>query len=117
MPAYLGAFVALGWCRRGRFTGVLRARPAVALVLAVNLVSHPVLWAVALQLHSGWALVLAEAGVAAVEGLLVFVVVRRVPVPDPARHRLLWALFTAVVVNAWSVLVGVLVLPVVIGAA
>lgn len=88
---------------------------AVALALAVNLVSHPVLWAVARQLHTGWVLVLAEVGVAVVEGLLVFVVVRRLPVPEPATQRLLWSLLAAVVVNACSVLVGVLVLPLLIG--
>lgn len=87
----------------------------VAVAVAVNLVSHPLLWAGARQLDTGWSLVLAEIGVAALEGLLIFAVVRRLPGPDRAAHRLGWALFAAVVVNAASVLVGVLVLPVVIG--
>jgi len=46
LPAYLGAFASLGWCRRGALTG----RSALGLALTANLISHPLLWALSLGL-------------------------------------------------------------------
>ena len=46
VPAYLGAFAALGWVRRD--SGPLTRRSAIALVVAVNLITHPLLWFFAL---------------------------------------------------------------------
>lgn len=58
VPAYLGAFAALGWVRRD--SGPLTRRSAIALVVAVNLITHPMLWSFALRGPDIGALLLAE---------------------------------------------------------
>ena len=108
LPAYLSAFASLGWCRR---SGALTWRSAVGLALAANLISHPLLWALALGLDETAHLVLAEIGVAVLEGLMIFAVVQRRRVGDTRAGRLGWSLLCAVGVNTLSLLVGLVVLP------
>jgi len=117
IPAYLGAFSALGWIRPGR--GPLSVRSALALAVAVNLVTHPPLWAFALRSGTASArTLLAELVVAIVEGLLIFAVVRRRgPYPETWSNRLSWSMMVAVGVNTLSLLVGLLVMPVLTGGA
>jgi len=108
LPAYLGAFASLGWCRP---RGALTWRSALGLALAVNLISHPLLWALSLGLDQTAPLVMAEIGVALLEGLLIFAVVQRRRVGEGKAGRLGWSLLCAVGVNTLSLLVGLLVLP------
>jgi hypothetical protein len=113
VPAYVGAFSALGWIRPGR--GPLGRGQAVALAFAVNLVTHPLLWAFALQAALTPRL-LAEIVVAVVEGSLIFAVVRRRgPYPETWGNRLSWSLMVAVGVNTLSLLVGLVVMPLITG--
>jgi hypothetical protein len=115
LPAYLLAFATLGWSRgRRSLRRPLTTRSALALALAVNLISHPWLWMIALRLDSIGALILAEFGVAAVEGLLIFTVVVRRPGFDSVGNRFAWAMLSAAGVNMLSLLVGMLALPLVI---
>jgi len=107
LPAYLGAFASLGWCRRGALTG----RSALGLALTANLISHPLLWALSLGLDQTAPLVMAEIGVALLEGLLIFAVVQRRRVGEGKAGRLGWSMLCAVGVNTLSLLVGLLVLP------
>jgi hypothetical protein len=111
LPAYLLAFASLGWLGRRRDPQrPLTGAAALALGLAVNLITHPMLWAVSHRLRTGGSLLLAEVGVAVVEGMLVFLVVERGT--TGGRHGLLgWALLAAVGVNALSVAVGLVVMP------
>lgn len=108
LPAYLGAFTSLGWCGPRRS---LTARRALGLALAVNLVSHPVLWAVSLSLTEAAQLIMAEVAVAGLEGLLIFAVVQRHRGSDTRAGRLGWSLLCAIGVNTLSLLIGLLVLP------
>ena len=115
VPAYLGAFSALGWVRPGR--GPLGRGTAVALGFAVNMVTHPLLWAFALQAALTPRL-LAEIVVALVEGGLVFAVVRRRgPYPETLLNRLAWSIMVAVGVNTLSLLVGLVLMPLITGQA
>jgi hypothetical protein len=114
IPAYVGAFSALGWIRPGR--GPLSVRSAIALALGVNLVTHPVLWAFALRAGSASVgTLLAELVVAVVEGALIFAVVRRRgPYPETWSNRLSWSMMVAIGVNTLSLLVGLVAMPLII---
>ena len=115
LPAYLMAFAALGWSRRRSSPRrPLTTRSALALALAVNLISHPWLWMIALRLDSTGTLIVAELGVAAVEGLVIFAVVVRRPGYDTVGNRFGWAMLSAAGVNMLSLMVGLLVLPLII---
>jgi hypothetical protein len=112
IPAYLAVFVALGWVGRGPAFSPLRVRSAVGLAAGVNLISHPLLWGVATQWPRPGVAVLAELGVVALEGLLVFATVRRFGrVADSTAHYLRWGVFSALSVNALSVSIGLWLLP------
>jgi hypothetical protein len=115
LPAYVLAFAALGWCR----TKPSPHRPltiltALGLALAVNLVTHPILWAISLRLDRTGELLVAELAVALLEALLIFLVVRRRRGRDTAGNRLGWSLMSAVGVNTLSLLVGLVLLPLII---
>jgi hypothetical protein len=116
LPAYLVAFSTLGWCRlRPNPRRPLTVLSALGLGLAVNLITHPLLWTVARRLDGPADLLMAELGVAVVEGLLIFVVVQTRRAEDESRaSRLRWSLLTAVGVNTLSLLVGLVVLPLLI---
>jgi len=119
LPAYLLAFTTLGWCRlRPSPRRPLTVVSALGVGLAVNLITHPVLWAVARRLSGPADLLVAELGVAVVEGLLIFAVVQTRRSEDESRSsRLRWSLLTAVGVNTLSLLVGLVVLPLLIEGA
>ena len=87
---------------------------ALGLALGINLITHPVLWAVSLQLDRTGELLAAELAVGVVEGLLIFLVVRRPRGRDSAGNRLGWSLMTAVGVNTLSLLVGLVMLPTIV---
>ena len=116
LPAYLLAFTTLGWCRfRPSPRRPLTVLSALGIGLAVNLITHPVLWTVARRLSGPADLLVAELGVAVVEGMLIFVVVQSRRSEDESRSsRLRWSLLTAVGVNTLSLLVGLVVLPLLI---
>lgn len=117
LPAYVLAFAALGWCRsQPSVHRPLTVWTALALALAVNLVTHPLLWAVSLQLGRTGELLVAELALAVIEALLIFLVVRRRRGRDSAANRLGWSLMTAVGVNTLSLLVGLVLLPTIIRA-
>ena len=88
----------------------------MALALAVNLITHPMLWAVSLQLGRTDELLAAELAVALVEALLIFVVVRRNLGRDSAGNRLGWSLMSAVGINTLSLLVGTVPPPTIVRA-
>jgi hypothetical protein len=113
LPVYLLAFAALGWCRsRPSPHRPLTIRSALALALAVNCLTHPMLWAISLrQAQPGW-LLTAELSVALVEGLLIFFVVLRRRGRETPASRLSWSMLTALGVNTLSLLVGLVLLPV-----
>jgi hypothetical protein len=113
LPVYLLAFAALGWCRsRPSPHRPLTTRSALALALAVNCLTHPMLWAISLrQAQPGW-LLTAELSVALVEGLLIFFVVLRRRGRETPASRLSWSMLTALGVNTLSLLVGLVLLPV-----
>lgn len=101
VPLFVLGCRALGWI--GPLPDrVLRVWSAVLLGLGVNLLSHPLLWAVASNLpatsYPAWFL-LAEAGVVLLEALVVWLVVRR----DPG-----WILLLCLGTNAASVVTGLL---------
>jgi hypothetical protein len=51
LPAYVLAFVTLGWCRlRPSARRPLTVLTALGLSLAINLLTHPMFWAVARRL-------------------------------------------------------------------
>jgi hypothetical protein len=116
LPAYLLAFTTLGWCRlRPNPRRPLTLLSALSVGLAVNLITHPLLWTVALRLSGPADLLVAELGVAVVEGLLIFVIVQTRRAEDESRaSRLRWSLLTAVGVNTLSLLVGLVGLPLLI---
>jgi hypothetical protein len=115
LPVYLLAFAALGWCRsRPSPHRPLTIRTALALALAVNCITHPVLWAVAVGRPEPSRLVAAELGVVLVEGLLIFLVVLRRRGRETAVSRLSWSLLSALGVNTLSLLVGLVLLPVIL---
>ena len=115
LPAYVLAFATLGWCRVQQSPArPLTVLSALGVGLAVNLITHPVLWAVARGLSGPGALLVAELAVAVVEGLLIFVVVLHRRGEESWTSRLRWSLLTAVGVNTLSLLVGLVVLPLVI---
>jgi hypothetical protein len=117
LPAYLLAFAALGWSRsRPSPHRPLTTRSAVALALAVNLFSHPLFWLIALRLDDTGRLIIAELGVAVFEGLLIFFVVARRPGYDTMINRFAWAMLSAAGVNMFSLMVGMLVLPLMISS-
>ena len=115
LPVYLLAFAALGWCRsRPSPHRPLTIRSALALALAVNCLTHPMLWAISLrQAQPGW-LLPAELSVALVEGLLIFFVVLRRRGRETPASRLSWSMLTALGVNTLSLLVGLVLLPVLV---
>jgi hypothetical protein len=116
LPAYLLAFTTLGWCRlRPNPRRPLTLLSALSVGLAVNLITHPLLWTVARRLSGPADLLVAELGVAVVEGLLIFVIVQTRRAEDESRaSRLRWSLLTAVGVNTLSLLVGLVGLPLLI---
>jgi hypothetical protein len=115
LPAYLMAFAALGWSRnRPSPRRPLTTRTALALALAVNLISHPLLWMIAVRWDSTGTLIIAELGVALIEGLLIFVVVVRRPGFDTVGNRFGWAMLSAAGVNMLSLMIGMLMLPLMI---
>lgn len=112
LPAYVLAFAALGWCRpRPSPHRPLTILTALGVGLAVNLITHPVLWNVALRLRDPGQLLLAELVVAVVEGLVIFSVVLRRRGRESVANRLVWSLTSAVGVNTLSLLVGLVLLP------
>ncbi len=117
LPVYLLAFAALGWCRnRPSPHRPLTIRTALGLALAVNCITHPVLWAASLRQPEPGRMLIAEIGVALVEGLLVFLVVLRRLGRETPVSRLKWSLMSAVGVNTLSLLVGLVLLPLMIKA-
>lgn len=117
LPVYLLAFAALGWCRaRPSPHRPLTIRTALALALAVNCITHPLLWAISLRHPELGRLLIAELGVALVEGLLIFLVVLRRRGRETLASRLSWSLVSALGVNTLSLLVGLVLLPVIIGS-
>ena len=117
LPVYLLAFAALGWCRsRPSRHRPLTYRTALALALAVNCITHPVLWAITVQQQQQPNRLLAlELAAALVEGVLIFLVVLRRPGPEMPISRLSWSLVSALGVNMLSLLVGLLLLPLILG--
>jgi hypothetical protein len=116
LPVYLLAFAALGWCRsRPSPNRPLTIRTALVLALSVNCITHPVLWAVSLRQPQPGRLLIAEIVVALVEGLLIFLVVLRHRGRETSVTRLNWSLMSAVGVNTLSLLVGLVILPLMIG--
>ena len=112
LPAYLGAFVVLGWCGRGRRPDrSLTILTGLGLALAVNLITHPLLWWLTLDFDRPQQLILAELGVALVEGSVIFAVVRRRRGTDSLVNRLGWSMMIAFGVNALSLLIGLLIMP------
>ena len=112
VPAYLGAFWTLGWCRsRPSPFRPLTTRSALALALAVNLISHPLLWIISLRYDRTGQLITAEMCVAVIEGMLIFAVVALRPGTDTRLSRLGWSLLTALGVNTLSLLIGMITLP------
>jgi hypothetical protein len=112
VPAYLAAFWLLGWCRsRPSAHRPLTMRSALGLALLLNLISHPLLWMVALRYDSTGQLIVAETCVALLEGLLIFAVVSRRPGIESRLSRLGWSLLTALGVNTLSLLVGLIMMP------
>jgi hypothetical protein len=116
LPAYLLAFTTLGWCRlRPSPRRPLTVLSALGVGLAVNLITHPLLWTVARELSGPADLLVAELVVAVVEGLLIFVLVQTRRAEDESRaSRMRWSMLTAVGVNTLSLLVGLVVLPLLI---
>ena len=116
LPVYLLAFAALGWCRSRPSTHrPLTYWTALALALAVNCITHPVLWAITVrQSQPGGQLLAAQLGLAVVEGLLIFLVVLRRPGREMPVSRLSWSLVSALGANTLSLLVGLLLLPVIL---
>jgi hypothetical protein len=116
LPVYLLAFAALGWCRaRPSPNRPLTIRTALLLALAVNCVTHPMLWAMSLREPQPGRLLAAELAVALVEGLLIFLVVLRRRGRETPASRLSWSLMSALGVNTLSLLVGLVLLPLIIG--
>lgn len=93
---YLAAFTSLGWLDR-RARRPLSLPGALLLVLALNLISHPVLWLLASATTSLGALLLAEIGVVVVEGTVIALV---------RRGSWVWAYSSALLANACSFAVG-----------
>jgi hypothetical protein len=116
LPVYLLAFAALGWCRaRPSPNRPLTIRTALLLALAVNCVTHPMLWALSLREPQPGRLLGAELVVALVEGLLIFLVVLRRRGRETPASRLSWSLMSALGVNMLSLLVGLVLLPLIVG--
>jgi len=110
VPAYLGAFAAVGWVKRDR--GPLNRWSAIAKAIVVNVITVPFLWRFVLRGPDPGALLLAVLGVAAIEGALIFAVVRRRgKYPEGRGNRMLWCATIAIGVNALSLLVGLRALP------
>jgi hypothetical protein len=115
LPVYLLAFAALGWCRaRPSPNRPLTIRTALALALAVNCITHPVLWAISVRQPQPSRLLAAELGVALVEGLLIFLVVLRRRGRESPASRLSWSMLSALGVNTLSLLVGLVLIPVIV---
>jgi hypothetical protein len=115
LPAYLLAFTTLGWCRhRPSASRQLTVLTGLGLGLAINLLTHPVFWAVASGMNGPAELLVAELGVAVAEGLLIFAVVPALRGEESRASRLRWSMLTAVGVNTLSLLVGLVVLPLLI---
>lgn len=100
---YLLCWAACGWVR-GR-TQLVRA---IALVLGVNLITHPLLWSVVLTWPAPAVQLVGEIGVVLVEGLLIWVVLR--PERNRGTREVLWCWWSALLANACSVLLGWLLL-------
>jgi hypothetical protein len=112
VPVYLGAFVMLGWCGRGRRPDrSLSLLTGLGLALAVNLITHPLLWWLSLDFDGPQQLIIAEAAVALVEGLVIFAVVRHRRGTDSLVNRFGWSMMIAFGVNALSLLIGLLIMP------
>jgi hypothetical protein len=113
LPVYLLAFAALGWCRsRPSPSRPLTYWTALALGLAVNCVTHPLLWAIRVSQPLPGRLLAAALGLALLEGLLIFLVVLRRPGRELPVSRLRWSLVSALGVNTLSLLISLLLLPV-----
>lgn len=102
VPLFAVGVRALGWIGTSGDRKGLRWWQAVVLAVVINLVTHPVLWTVALRLTSTGGLLLAETGVVVIEAAVTWLVVRREPG---------WALLLCLGTNAASLLIGLLVLP------
>ncbi len=112
LPAYLLAFVTVGWCRFGPSPQrPMTVLSGLGVALAVNLITHPLLWTVARALNGPGELLVAELAVAVVEGLLIFAVALARRDEESRASHLRWSLLTAVGVNTLSLLVGLVVLP------
>jgi hypothetical protein len=111
LPAYLGAFAVLGWCGRGGRPDRSLSLTGLGLALAVNLITHPLLWWLSLDFDRPHQLIIAEIGVALVEGSVIFAVVRRRRGRDSLVNRFGWSMMVAFGVNALSLLIGLLIMP------
>lgn len=115
VPVYLAAFSTLGWWRRPPDPRrPLTLRSAALLALGLNLMTHPLLWLVALRLSTTVQLMLAELVVALVEGLVIFAVVVRRKGRDTRLNRFGWSMLISLGVNTLSLLVGLVTLPAII---
>lgn len=115
IPAYLAAFSTLGWWRRPPDPRrPLTLRAAGMLALGVNLLTHPVLWMVALRLSTIVELMLAEFVVAVMEGAIIFAIVVYRRGGDSRTNRFGWAMLISLGVNTLSLLVGLVTLPAII---
>ena len=83
----------------------------LGLALAVNLITHPLLWWLSLDFDGPQQLIMAEAAVALVEGLVIFAVVRHRRGTDSLVNRFGWSMMIAFGVNALSLLIGLLIMP------
>lgn len=96
LPIY--ALIVRRWVRGGL--------PLLAVLLGLNVATHPALWYLAPRFHPYWIWVLTmETGVVVVEALLLTLYLRRHDVPLPW----LRALLAAFVANLVSTLIGFLV--------
>ena len=102
----------LDWCGRGRRPDrSLSLLTGLGLALAVNLITHPLLWWLALDFDRPLELIMAELVVALVEGLVIFAVVRHRRGSDSLVNRFGWSMMAAFGVNALSLLLGLLIMP------
>ncbi len=111
VPVYLLAFLIVGWFRPHPGGGpALTPGRAAALALAVNVITGPAVWWVALRAETQGQVMVAELVAATVEALIIFAAVARRG-PDTRSVRLGWAFMTALGANTLALVVDLLVLP------